>query len=68
MIGSILSGERAGDLHEYPSYRGFGSKLLQRSIAQDLGGDVALRYEKTGLVCILSGDISAAAREGDARS
>jgi two-component sensor histidine kinase len=56
--------ESGGPSVEYPSYRGFGSKLLQRSIAQDLGGDVALRYEKTGLVCILSGDISAAAREG----
>jgi two-component sensor histidine kinase len=57
--------ESGGPSVEHPRHRGFGSEILERSIAHDLRGDVALRYEKTGLICILSGELSAAPSEGD---
>ena len=50
--------ESGGPLVKQPSRRGFGSKLLERSVAQDLAGEVSLRYEERGLVCILAGEVS----------
>jgi PAS domain S-box-containing protein len=34
-----------------PKRRGFGSLLLERTLAQDLGGEVALRFDSAGLSC-----------------
>jgi PAS domain S-box-containing protein len=34
-----------------PSRRGFGSLLLERTLAQDLGGQVTIDFEPTGLRC-----------------
>lgn len=34
-----------------PTHKGFGSRLIQRDLAQDLGGQVYLDYEPTGVVC-----------------
>jgi len=36
-----------------PRRKGFGSRLIQRSVAVELNGDVDLRYEATGLVCTI---------------
>ncbi len=34
-----------------PTKRGFGSRLIERSLAQDLGGSVSLSFEPSGLIC-----------------
>lgn len=37
-----------------PARRGFGTTLLERTLAQDLEGEVVLRFHPDGLVCIIS--------------
>ncbi|HEY8567280.1 MAG TPA: PAS domain S-box protein [Beijerinckiaceae bacterium] len=37
-----------------PTRRGFGSRLIERSLAADLGGEATLDYAPTGLVCTVS--------------
>ena len=44
---------------EPPSHRGFGSRMLERALASDLGGKASVRYEPTGLVY----EVAAPARE-----
>jgi two-component sensor histidine kinase len=34
-----------------PSRRGFGTRLIERSLAQDLDGDVRIEFAPTGVVC-----------------
>jgi PAS domain S-box-containing protein len=36
-----------------PTRRGFGSLLLERTLAQDLDGEVTTRFDPSGLVCII---------------
>jgi PAS domain S-box-containing protein len=45
--------ERGGPPVEPPSRRGFGSLLLQRTLAQDLGGKVDLAYDRGGVRCVI---------------
>ncbi len=37
-----------------PRRRGFGTELLERTLAYDLGGEASLRYEPDGLRCAIS--------------
>lgn len=37
-----------------PARRGFGTRLIERSLAQDLEGEVRLTFASTGLVCAIS--------------
>ncbi len=34
-----------------PDHRGFGSRLIERGLRHDLGGDVALDFDKAGVKC-----------------
>ncbi len=34
-----------------PTQRGFGTRLIERSLASDLGGDVRLIYDPSGVIC-----------------
>jgi len=34
-----------------PGRKGFGSRLIEGGLAQDLGGEVHLDYEPLGVVC-----------------
>ncbi|HEY8566365.1 MAG TPA: PAS domain S-box protein [Beijerinckiaceae bacterium] len=43
--------ERGGPTVAAPTRRGFGSRLIERSLGQDLGGAVAIVYAPTGVVC-----------------
>jgi two-component sensor histidine kinase len=43
--------ERGGPEVVPPSRRGFGSRLIERSLAQDLGGEVKIVFAPTGVVC-----------------
>ena len=43
--------ERGGPKVAVPRRRGFGSRLIERGLAAELEGKVALRFEPEGLVC-----------------
>ncbi len=43
--------ESGGPVVESPIRKGFGSRLIERSLAQDLDGEVRIEYAPTGLVC-----------------
>ena len=50
-----------------PARRGFGSRLIERSFAAEVGGEVRLTYAPTGLVCRLEAPLaSMQERRGDA--
>lgn len=53
--------ERGGPPVEAPTRRGFGSRLLERGVASELNGTVALRYERDGLVCAISARLAGSA-------
>ena len=41
-----------------PVRRGFGSRLIERSFAAEVGGEVRLTYAPTGLVCRLEAPLA----------
>jgi PAS domain S-box-containing protein len=45
--------EQGGPTVTKPTRKGFGSRLIERSLAMELGGQVRLTYEPTGLVCVV---------------
>ncbi len=45
--------ESGGPSVKAPSRQGFGTRLIERSLAQDLEGEVRLAFEPTGLVCTI---------------
>jgi PAS domain S-box-containing protein len=50
--------ERGGPPVRPPARRGFGSRLIERGLAGDLGGDVRLAYEPDGVVCAIDAPLS----------
>ncbi len=47
-----------------PTRRGFGSRLIERSFAAEVGGDVRLTYAPTGLSCRLEAALTAMQEPG----
>jgi PAS domain S-box-containing protein len=45
--------ERGGPPVVPPSRKGFGSRMIERSLARELAGDVVLAYEPAGLICTI---------------
>lgn len=45
--------ERGGPGVDKPARRGFGSVLLEQTLAGDLGGEVTTDYRRDGLVCVI---------------
>ncbi len=45
--------EFAGPPVAVPARSGFGTRLLERGLARELGGTVELKFEPAGLVCVL---------------
>ncbi len=45
--------ETGGPLVTEPTRTGFGTRLIQRSLARELGGEVEVRYAPTGVVCLI---------------
>jgi two-component sensor histidine kinase len=43
--------ERGGPPVTTPSRKGFGSRLIERALAADIGGSVQLNFERSGVVC-----------------
>ncbi len=48
-----------------PTQPGFGTRLIERSLAAQLGASVKMNYEPTGLVCTIDAPLSAFARGSD---
>ena len=44
-----------------PSRKGFGSRLIERGLAAELGGSVQLAYRASGVVCTIDTPLPAAA-------
>ncbi len=51
--------ERGGPCVAAPSRTGFGSQLIERALAAELGGTVRLSYEAGGVVCAVDAPASA---------
>jgi two-component sensor histidine kinase len=49
-----------------PERRGFGLRMIERALAADLAGDVAMEFEPAGLVCRIRGSLAEAAPRGKA--
>jgi PAS domain S-box-containing protein len=45
--------EKGGPPVVEPSRRGFGTRLIERSLAQELNGDVTIAFAPTGVVCTI---------------
>jgi two-component sensor histidine kinase len=43
--------ERGGPLVQVPKRRGFGTRLIERRLAHDLGGTARVSFEPAGLLC-----------------
>ena len=46
-----------------PTRRGFGTRLIERSLASDLGGDVRLIYDPSGVICRVEAPLKEHERE-----
>ncbi len=51
-----------------PTRRGFGSRLIERSFAAEVGGEVRLTYASTGLVCRLEASLAAMQEQRDSNA
>jgi two-component sensor histidine kinase len=52
--------ESGGPAVNAPSRRGFGSRLIERSLAQDLDGEVTIDFATTGVVCTVDAPLTSA--------
>ncbi|SFS84013.1 HWE histidine kinase domain-containing protein [Methylobacterium sp. yr668] len=54
---SLRWSERGGPPVKKPTRTGFGSRLIERSLARELAGEVVLSYEPTGVVCTIDAPV-----------
>lgn len=52
--------ERDGPAVSPPARRGFGTRMIERGLASELGGEVQILYEPEGVVCTLEVPLEAA--------
>jgi PAS domain S-box-containing protein len=50
--------ESGGPPVQAPTRRGFGTRLIERSLAQDLGGKVSITFAEAGLVCTVNAPLA----------
>ena len=50
--------EHGGPLVSPPAQKGFGSRLIERSLALELAGEVHVTYEPSGVVCEVCAPLS----------
>jgi len=55
--------ERGGPAVAPPARRGFGSRLIERGLAAEMGGVVKMRFEQEGLVCVIDAPLTVYAEE-----
>jgi two-component sensor histidine kinase len=41
-----------------PEHRGFGSRLIERSLAHDIDGEAQIHFVPTGVVCTIAGPVA----------
>ena len=46
--------ESGGPLVKKPERQGFGTKLIQRGLAQQLGGEIKLDFAPAGIRCVIT--------------
>jgi two-component sensor histidine kinase len=51
--------ETGGPRVASPSTRGFGTRLIERGLARELGGTVTLAFEPSGVVCSITAPLPA---------
>jgi PAS domain S-box-containing protein len=56
--------ETGGPPVSKPDRRGFGSRLIERGLAAEMSGDVAMMFEPGGLVCVIDAQLDRDARAG----
>lgn len=47
--------ERHGPPVTLPARRGFGTRMIERGLAQEIGGVTSLEFRPTGVVCVIEG-------------
>ncbi len=57
--------EVGGPPVEQPLRRGFGSRMIERALAAELGGEVSVGYLPTGLVCEINAPLADGLAEAD---
>jgi PAS domain S-box-containing protein len=50
--------ERGGPAVVPPARRGFGSRLIERGLAAEMGGTVQMRFDPEGLVCVIDAPLT----------
>jgi two-component sensor histidine kinase len=50
--------ERGGPPVQAPKRRGFGTRLIERSLSQDLDGDVRIAFEPGGVICTVDAPLA----------
>jgi two-component sensor histidine kinase len=50
--------ESGGPPVQAPARRGFGTRLIERSLAQELDGDVRIEYAPAGVICTVDAPIA----------
>jgi PAS domain S-box-containing protein len=56
----LVWAEQGGPPVTTPARRGFGSRLIERGLAADLGGTARIGFEPTGVTCTIDASLSAA--------
>ena len=56
--------ESGGPRVQMPLRRGFGSRLVETGLAQDLGGDVTLDFAPSGVICVIEAPVAEIAAVG----
>jgi two-component sensor histidine kinase len=60
----LVWSEEGGPPVEVPTRRGFGTRLIERSLAHELGGRADLRFEPKGLICLVDAPLEPAEGPG----
>ncbi len=55
---SMMWSERGGPPVIPPARRGFGTRLIERSLAQDLGGTAQITFAAAGVTCVIDASLA----------
>jgi two-component sensor histidine kinase len=48
-----------------PAQRGFGTRLIERSLAQDLGGTACITFAAAGVTCVIDAPLAEVVAKAD---